>query len=308
MRKPIQITMPSSNTMHLMQGYQEVVDSLLWGLHELGYEAHFSPDTFRPDARHIILRGDAAPIALLKALPTDTIFYNIEQTYHLFLSDDSAEKFKTILESFIYIRQHFELWDYSTKNMEAMLAVASSMPLKHVPIGFAPILQRIERPQHQDIDVLIYGMPHSYRLDVFKTLCERGLHCLFLCGLYGSARDDLIGRSKIVLNLSGGEPESIFPVVRASYLLANRKLVLADFQPRLHYEPDMAQAVVFCATDNFSPTCKHYITNSDERLQAEEKGYSIMRRRDIRDILKFALQLHPQNLWMTTSSGIFPSV
>lgn len=289
MLKPIQITMPDSNTLHLIQGYTEVIDTLLWGFHELGYQADFAIDRFCPGARHIILRGDAAPISLLQALPSDTIFYNIEQSYQLFLSQDAAKKFAPLLESFVYIRQHFELWDYSTKNIEAMSEITSSMPLKHVPVGFAPILQRIRRPPHHDIDVLVYGMPHDYRLSVYKSLCEKGMCCLFLCGLYGSARDELIGRSKIVLNLSGGDTESIFSVVRASYLLANRKLVLADFHQHLHFELDMAQAIIFCTTENIPRMCKQYITNESERLHAEENGFNIFARRDIRDILKSAL-------------------
>ena len=289
MPKPIHITMPNPNNSHLLQGYQEVIDTLLWGLQALGYDASFSVDSFRPDARHIIFRGDAAPVSLLKALPPDTIFYNIEQSYHLFLSQESAKKFAPLLESFVYIRQHFEMWDYSGKNIDAMATIISNMPIKHVPIGFAPILQHIDRPQNQDIDVLLYGMPHAYRLAVYSSLCEIELRCIFLCGLYGSTRDELIGRSKIILNLSGGAPESIFPIVRASYLLANRKMVIADFQPHLHFEFDMAQAVIFCTTENIPDTCKQFIANDHARTQAEENGFNIIARRDIRDILKSAL-------------------
>lgn len=290
MSKPFHITIPDLNQLHVLQGYQEIIDSLLWGLRELGYDASYSPDSFRPGARHIIFRGDAARIPLLKELPADTIFYNLEQSYRLFTNSSDAEQHPPLIESFTYIKQNFELWDYSTKNIEAMSSIPSTKPNKYVPIGFAPIWECIKNQENQDIDVLIYGMPHDYRLEVFKALCQMGLKCLFLCGFYGAARDELIGRAKIILNLSSGETESIFPVVRASYLLANRKLVLADFQPHLHYEIDMARAVLFCATENIPLACKHILDNDSERRQIEENGYNIISCRNIRDILRRALE------------------
>lgn len=287
----IHLTIPADGTLHILSGYQEVIDTLLWGLKEIGYEVSFSFSHLRPDARNIVFKAETAPPEVLKSFPADTIIYSLEQSYELFLSPEKPkdESLARRLESYVYIRKNFEVWDYSCKNITAMMTIDSKMPVKHVPIGFAPILQRIARPQNQDIDVLIYGMPHDYRLGVFKKLCEKWQRCLFVCGLYGSARDELISRSKIILNLSDGRPESIFPIVRASYLLANRKLVVSDIQPELYVEADMAEAVKFCPTKYIPLFCHHWLSNDSERLQAENKGFEIMARRDIRAILLAAL-------------------
>jgi hypothetical protein len=284
--------MPRHDTMHLHSGYQEVIETLLWGLKEIGYDVTFALNAVHADVRNIVFCADSYSVATLKTFRPDTIIYNLEQSYPMFRSVEKLENvfLERRRESYAYIRKNFEVWDYSYLNVETMLTVDSIMPVKYVPIGFAPILQRIAKPQEQDIDVLIYGTPHSYRLDVFKKLCEEMLSCMFVSGFYGPARDELIGRSKIVLCLTGDEPESIFPIVRASYLLANRKLVIStNICPILHLETDMMNAVKFCPTEVIHSFCQYWLSNDSERLEAENNGFNIMSRRDIRDFLLAAL-------------------
>jgi hypothetical protein len=187
------------------------------------------------------------------------------------------------------MRQNFMFWDYSLKNVEAMLTQDSPMPVRHVPIGYAPVLERITKHERQDIEILVYGFAHDYRIKLFQTLCDQWKRCVFACGLYGELRDELIGRSKIVLNITGGHTESIYPVVRGSYLLANRKLVIADVQPQLYIERDMAEAVKFGKTEQIPSLCHHWLEDDARRAEAEEQGYQTMIRRDIRGILAAAL-------------------
>jgi len=192
-------------------------------------------------------------------------------------------------ESYDFMRKNFMVWDYSTKNVEAMLTVESAWPVRHVPIGYAPILQRIAKPAEQDIDVLIYGFSHDYRIEMFKRLCGYWMKCVFACGLYGALRDDLIGRSKIVLNITGGHAESIYPIVRGSFLLANRKLVVADIQPMMHIEGDMINAVKFGTTEQIPNLCSEWLDSDAARAEAEEQGFQVMIQRDIRAIMAAGL-------------------
>lgn len=292
MSNKIHVLMPRHATMHLHSGYQEVIETLLWGLKEIGYEVSFAYNSIHADVRNIVFCADSYSVATLKTFRADTIIYSLEQSYPLFRSGEKPDKESMARrwESYAFIRKNFEVWDYSYLNVETMLAVDSKMPVKHVPIGFAPILQRIVKPEEQDIDVLIYGMPHSYRLGIFKKLCEEMLRCMFVSGFYGPARDELIGRSKIVLCLTDDSPESIFPIVRASYLLANKKLVIStNICPKLHLETDMINAVKFCTTEVIHSFCQYWLTNDSERLEAENNGFNVMARRDICDILRVAL-------------------
>jgi hypothetical protein len=290
MQKRIHITqIVPTEVVHVYSGYQEVVDTLLWGLRELGFEADFAFNSVRADARNIIFSAQAAGIDLIRQFPKDTIIYNLEQSWYVFEPPASNEGSPHIREAYHYMRQNFTFWDYSLKNVEAMLMHESPMPVHHVPIGYAPVLERIPKPDQQDIDILVYGFAHDYRIKLFQTLCDQWKRCVFACGLYGQLRDELIGRSKIVLNITGGHAESIYPIVRGSYLLANRKLVIADLQPQLYIERDMIEAVRFGNTDQIPLLCHHYLANEAERVEAEEQGYQTMIRRDIRAILAAVL-------------------
>jgi len=293
MSKSIHVTIliPDSTVHIILGGYKDVINTILCGLKELGFVVSFKVNNVRDDVRNIIFRAETVPPYFLKTLRPDTIIYNLEQCYYMFGSSELPEgNLRKLRESFLFIRQNFEIWDYSEKNVEAMNSINSCMPVKHVPIGYSPILERIERPEIQDIDVLIYGMPHDYRLKVYKYLCESWINCVFGCGIYGSTRDELIGRSKIVLNISGGNDESIYAIVRASYLLANKKLVISDTKPNQLIERDISEAVILEKVEYIPRICKYFLSDEDARHQAENKGYNIMIQRDIRSILLSALE------------------
>ncbi len=275
--------------LHVTTGYQEVIETLLWGLQDIGHETSFSVNKWRPDALNIILGAQSLSLDLLHMLPRNTIIYNLEQSYHVFEPINEGDTPHPMREGYHYMRKNFTFWDYSGRNVNAMATMESDKPVKHVPIGFCPILQKIKKAETQDIDILFYGTAGDHRISVFQKLCLHWHKCIFACGIYGPARDELISRSKIVLNISGGPESAIFAVVRASYLLANRKLVVADLQPLMHIERDMVEAVKFAKPDQVVSLCHLYLANDAAREEAEEKGFEIMARRDIRAILLAAL-------------------
>ena len=67
----INVIMPSDGTVHALSGYQEEVETLLWGLSEIGYEVSLSINKLKPDPRNIVFRGDDKPISDLKTFPAD---------------------------------------------------------------------------------------------------------------------------------------------------------------------------------------------------------------------------------------------
>jgi hypothetical protein len=181
--------------------------------------------------------------------------------------------------------ERFTIWDYCEPNILSWNTLFAPPRLKHLPIGFAPHLHRIEKPAEQDIDVLIYGAPSDSRFEALRKICNLGLSAMFVFGLYGAARDALIARSKIVLNINSVKASKIFSIVRASFLLANKKAVVADLNDDIWVEPDIRHAIAFMPADLIAQTCWHYIHNPEERVRLEEQGYAIMARRDIRQLL-----------------------
>lgn len=268
--------------LHGLVGYREVIDTIKWGLEQLGHEVSYALNRFEPSAINIIFGAHMLPPDFMERLPRNTIVYNFEQMRGLQPQEMRPEM--------AFLARRFRIWEYSTANMDAWKTL-DAVSVHHVPVGYAPILSRIPRAVEQDIDVLIYGVPGPERMEVFHDVAMAGYTTLFVCGLYGAARDELISRAKLVLNVNLHTHAQIFEVVRVSYLFANRKAVLATMHPQTVVDEDIRTAVKFTSPENLVNDCAYLIDNVAARHALEEAGYQCITRpeRDIRAILESAL-------------------
>ncbi len=266
--------------MHGLKGYNEIIETISWGLQQLGHGVTYAINEISTDAANIVFGAQTLPFKILELMPRDSIIYNFEQMRGL---DPGA-----IREELKYCGQHFQIWDYSPFNIAAWEATGPKYPVKVVPIGHAPVLERIPKPAEQDIDILFYGSTAPSRLAAFDVLAKANLTSVYVCGLYGDARDQLIARSKIVLNINY-LASNIFEVARVSYLLSNKKAVVSLQQPGAAIEEDLLRAVKFSPPSTLLQDCIGLIDHVSERCALEEAGYSIMARRDIRPILASAV-------------------
>ena len=268
--------------MHGLKGYREIMETVQWGLQALGHEVSISENRFKPGVRNIVFGAQMLTLRELEQVWPDTIVYNLEQLRNL---DPAA-----LNPVFRQIAQKFQVWDYSAGNLAAWQQLGARLPVRHVPVGWAPVLQRIAQPPEQDIEVLIYGMPSEARNASFSAMGQQGISCLMLCGLYGPARDALIARAKIVLNASLYTRSDVFEIARVSYLLANRKCVLSLKRPGMFIEADIEQVVAWCEPDTLVQRCYDLLENDAARAALGEAGESAMRQRDIRPLLQKALR------------------
>jgi hypothetical protein len=262
---------------HISFGFGEIIETVRFGLQSLGYEATYAINQFRPDSVNIVFGSQMLGIYNLERLPADTIVYNLEQVAG-FAGNEINERMRFCAERFV-------IWDYSEFNLPAWRTLNLRAPVVHVPIGYAPILTRIEPSPEQDIDVLFYGVPGGKRLWVFAEICRALLRAVFLHGLYGAARDELIARSKIVLNVNQYPRSRLFEIARVSYLFANRKAIVSDFSADTKIEDDVRQAARLVPVEAIAQECVDLIAHPDQRRALEEAGFECMRRRDIRAIL-----------------------
>lgn len=260
-----------------LHAYQEVIDSVVWGLRELGHTVEFGVDTFSESATNIIFGAQMLEMDVISKLPPSTIVYNFEQ----------VRGETTLKPPMLYAAANFKIWDYSEGNAEAWKKLNADCRI--VPVGYAEPLTRIPKAPIQDIDVLMYGAPGPDRMDAFFHLCHSGLKVVFVCGLYGKARDELIARSKLIVNIHFYTAKKIFEVVRVSYLLANRKAVVADIDPETVIEEDIRAGICVAAPSMLVQECHNIVFNDARRQAIEEAGFEAIRSRDIRPILETAL-------------------
>jgi hypothetical protein len=269
--------------MHGLNGYKEVIETVRWGLQQLGHQASYAVNELASDATNIIFGAQVMPVAWLQQLPDGTIIYNFEQL--------RGTPVNQVREEIKYCAGagQFRLWDYTQANVAGWLSLGRHQVMV-VPVGYAPVLTRIPKPSEQDLDVLIYGMSGERRLQAFHALSQSGLSTAFLSGLYGQARDDLIARSKIVLNINLYRQARIFEIVRVSYLLANKKAVVADLDADTSIDADVRAGIKFVSSvQELLNACLRLVEDDRERASLEETGFSSIRQRDIRGIIERAL-------------------
>lgn len=264
---------------HGLLGYAEVIETVQWGLEQLGREVTRSINQPAPACLNIFFGAQVLPVPVLESLPQGSIIYNFEQMRNLPVDQIRPEVH--------FIAKNFRIWDYSTGNREAW-AQLGARDVQIVPIGYAPVLTRISKPDIQDIDVLIYGGSDEKRLRAFHDLAEAGLTVLFVCGLYGEGRDSLIARSKLVLNINRYDRSRVFEIVRVSYLLANKKAVISTFEDNTLIEDDIQSCIRLVDATSLAKNARFLADNADARRLMEQHGFDVFSRRDIRKILKDA--------------------
>jgi hypothetical protein len=264
---------------HGMFGYREVMETLAWGLTELGHPANLTLNSFsNQDRRNIIVGGHVLHREQLQQLPPETIFYNLEQIRGL----ESRQLKPTVR----LIAERFNVWDYNEGNVQTWRQINPNLSPTLVPIGWHPGLQRIPKRPDEDIDVLFYGRANLPRFEILERLCHAGLKVMYVSGFYGPQRDELISRAKIVLNLNLYQPTRVFEVVRVSYLLANEKAIVSDIYPETDIEPDLKEACVLVPREKILDECTRLLTDNSARADLARRGRQIMEKRDIREILR----------------------
>ena len=88
----------------------------------------------------------------------------------------------------------------------------------------------------------------------------------------GSARDGLIARSKIVLNLHFYESR-VFEIVGVSYLLANRKCVVSEAGSDSRFESQFVPGFAFVPYHKLAETCLQLLQDPVKRDALARSGF-----------------------------------
>lgn len=283
-------TFPAAFRIVLIQpaGYEhagalaELAETLLFGLAGLGLDIDFAINELAVDRRNIILGAHLLTPEDAQALPADTIVYNSEQV------DDRST---WIDGSYLGLLKRQPLWDYSQANLERLTRHGINHG-QFVSVGYVPQLTRIPQDVPQDIDVLFYGAINERRRVILEALIHRGLKVEFLSGVYREARDRMIARAKVVLNLHYYDA-NIFEIVRVSYLLSNEKAVVAECSATTRIDDDMRQAVCAVPYEQLVEACIDLVKDAGKRTTLARRGFEIFSSRDEESILAQALQLPP---------------
>jgi len=210
-------------------------------------------------------------------LPGDAVIFNAEQV--------SAEG-HSLMKNLSRYRQHV-VWDYSQTNVDWLKANGVDRAVL-CPIGYVPSMERV-KPAPLDVDILWYGSLNERRQEVLAALEDARLGVRRLANVYGKARSEWIGRSKVVLNWHFYD-RPVFEIFRCSFLLANRKAVVTEgggLDPGLEELAKDACAVV--TRENVVETCRELCADANKRQALEMRGYEAFKKIDFTESVRRAL-------------------
>jgi predicted glycosyltransferase len=257
----------------------EVISSLFHALQSLGCSVDMQENEPILDGTNIVFMAHLLPPARLSEIPPGSIIYNLEQ-----ISNQSpwvGPVYRTLLSS-------FTVWDYSSRNLTAIASIADCRNLHLVPIGYVPQLTHIRPAPIEDIDVLFYGAINQRRSAILLSLQQAGLSVTAETRIRGEARDKLISRAKVVLNMHF-YPTAIFEIVRVSYLLANQKAVVGECGPHTEIDGDISEAIAPANYDQLCDTVLELLQDEARRFELARRGKEIFAKRHLPDILARAI-------------------
>ncbi len=265
------------------ESFREVAETVTFGLRGLGHEATLAINDLDPDATNILFNAHILDEKAAAALDSRIIVYNLEQVV-----GDS----KHIKPVYVDLIRRHTTWDFSARNIEQWRRYGCDGDIRHVPIGYAPELTRIPSAVEQDLDVLFYGLVNERRAAILHELRDAGLQVEVLVGKFGAERDAAIARAKIVLNMHF-YGSKIFELVRVSYLLANRKAVVAEVDPDTEVDEGLREAVRAIPRAGLVDACVELCYDDVSRRALEVRGHEIFSRRSEVEILSRALGARP---------------
>ncbi|WP_052507027.1 hypothetical protein [Desulfonatronovibrio magnus] len=258
------------------RAFQEMALTLYHAFKGLGCSVKIDENSILDGGTTIILGAFLLSPAQSRSLPKSCIVYNLEP-----LDRDSH----TLGQHTYEMMGRLTTWDYSLRNIARLEKLFPGGDFRHAPVGYMPQLTCIPKSSDLDIDVLFYGSVNPRRASILNALKQAGLKVASVFGVYGQDRDNLISRSKVVLNMHFYSA-SILEMVRVSYLLANKKAVVAECNPQTEIEPDIRQAVAAVPYEQLVQTCQMLVKDNTRRSELEQNGFEIMSARDEQEILR----------------------
>lgn len=258
--------------------FNEISFALKLSFRELGMDVPIVYDPSQIQGRGIVIAPHLITKLGYTQIPANLILYNLEQ-----VQPDNTD---WVTPAYLDLMKRLPVWDYSRQNIK-MLNDMGVNNVTYCGVGYSPILEQI-KPKEKDIDVLFYGSKNDRRNKILDALAERGLNVAGKYNVWNEERDDLIARSKIILNHHYFEAK-IFEILRVSYLLANKCFVVSESGNDKEQLDRFKNGVVFAHYDDLVEACVKYINSPDQRQTIANKGYEIMKQKSQTAFLKEAL-------------------
>ena len=249
---------------------QELAELIHFSVLELGLKSQitFNYCDNNPSTKNIVLGAHLLNDNLIEDIPENTIIFNTEQI------ESITENWKKKILNLA--RKNIIFWDYSQYNLD-YLSKAINIKGKLFQIGYQKELNRINHNVDKNIDVLFYGSINTRREHIINKLKDRKINVKTLFGVYGKERDDLIAKSKLILNMHMYDSK-IFEIVRVFYLLSNSIPVISEVGSDTKFNNDFLDLICKSTYENIEKNIIYLLENDKKRIELGENGLNAIKK------------------------------
>ena len=249
---------------------QELAELIHFPVLELGLKSQitFNYCDNNPSTKNIVLGAHLLNDNLIEDIPENTIIFNTEQI------ESITENWKKKILNLA--KKNIIFWDYSQYNLD-YLSKTINIKGKLFQIGYQKELNRINHNIDKNIDVLFYGSINARREHIINKLKDRKINVKTLFGVYGKERDDLIAKSKLILNMHMYDSK-IFEIVRVFYLLSNSIPVLTEVGSDTKFNNDFLDLICKSTYENIEKNIIYLLENDKKRIELGENGLNAIKK------------------------------
>ena len=249
---------------------QELAELIHFSVLELGLKSQitFNYCDNNPSTKNIVLGAHLLNDNLIEDIPENTIIFNTEQI------ETITENWKKKILNLA--RKNIIFWDYSQYNLD-YLSKTINIKGKLFQIGYQKELNRINHNIYKNIDVLFYGSINARREHIINKLKDRKINVKTLFGVYGKERDDIIAKSKLILNMHMYDSK-IFEIVRVFYLLSNSIPVLTEVGSDTKFNNDFLDLICKSTYENIEKNIIYLLENDKKRIELGENGLNAIKK------------------------------
>ena len=249
---------------------QELAELIHFSVLELGLKSQitFNYCDNNPSTKNIVLGAHLLNDNLIEDIPENTIIFNTEQI------ESITENWKKKILNLA--KKNIIFWDYSQYNLD-YLSKTINIKGKLFQIGYQKELNRINPNIDKNIDVLFYGSINARREHIINKLKDRKINVKTLFGVYGKERDDLIAKSKLILNMHMYNSK-IFEIVRVFYLLSNSIPVISEVGSDTKFNNDFLDLICKSTYENIEKNIIYLLENDKKRIELGENGLNAIKK------------------------------
>ena len=258
--------------------FDDLIEVLAASLMDLGYECTVSINNTYADRINILIGSTIFNQELAnRLLANPCVIYQME------ILDDEHGHLKAYPYYFDLLSRAVAIWEYSPKN-KVFLESKGFSNIFYVPPGYHPISKKILWPNEREYDFIFIGAMSERRVKFLHKLSDRGYRVAAISEknkAFGQKRDEIIARSKIIVNVHCFENIKTLETVRISYLLANKALVISEESDHDPYDG----AIIYSKYDDLVDCCEKTINNSSDLEDMAENGFQAISRIDMKAIV-----------------------